>query len=127
MKKVVCSTFPNKASETFAVLGAVPNTNFHQETFVKDFASVEAHNAKMALAEHSHVSDREKKNVRAYYCVVKRMPLDFTEDAMETEEFQRLVKQIGKRGLKRKAPFKTSQSMRGHASLLIQEAGARLL
>ena len=64
---------------------------------VNDLASTDAHTEKAALSTSYNVSDRLshqviQKSVRAHSSFVKRLPIEFIDETIEPEEFQKLVK-----------------------------------
>ena len=95
----------------FATIAATGD-NFDETTFsnaVKDLAELDAHSAKMAMTIHYNLSDRItgsviNKSRKAFYSTMKRMPLEFPDEALNQDEFQHILSNMGKRSFKRKAP-----------------------
>ena len=123
-EKVLIAHLLQNAFETLGHKGAIPNTNFVRKLLatlisagesvgeswthaVEDLAHIDAHSAKMAMSVHYDMSDRNnggviKKSVRAFYAVMKAMPIPFTDEPITDEDFANLLQNIGKcRGKKR--------------------------
>ena len=65
---------------------------------VNDLSSKDAH-TEAALSRSYNVSDRLshqviQKSVRAHSSFMKRMPIEFIDETIEPEEFQKLVKLV---------------------------------
>ena len=112
------------ASVTVGHKGAVPSTNFVRKLFtslvasgesvdaitwntaIDDLVKIDAHSAAMARSVHYDVSDMIdggviKKSVRAFLSVMKRLPVDFPEERIGKDEFDHLLANMGKRGVRR--------------------------
>ena len=161
VKQVTVSILLQKASATLGHPKAVPNTNFIRKLYatpmeagetleqsdweraVPDLASIDAHSAAMAMSQSHNVSDRihggvVKKSVRSYYTIVKRMPIEFNDNAMDAEELTGHVRNIGKRGVQRTCPgidqrreddagVTDRETQRQFPERLVLDVGARLL
>lgn len=156
-EKIIASHVLQCACVTLGYPGAVPNTNYVRKLYatlisagetieaeswdraIQDLATIDAHSATMARSIHYDVSDRIvggviKKSVRSFYTVMKAMPVNVPEEPMGDEEFELLVKNMGKRGVKRPAPDDDSEvddavtkAQKQALTAQIKEIGASML
>ena len=126
--------------------GAVPSTNFVRKLFtslvssgesvdsitwntaIDELAKIDAHSAAMARSIHYDVSDMIdggviKKSVRAFLSVMKRLPVDFPEERIGKDEFDHLLANMGKRGVKR--PEEDDIDFEDHAALVERRMPAK--
>ena len=126
-EQVIVSNVLQCAAVTLGHPDAIPNTTFIRKLFathtaageiqdecvwekaIKDLAKIDAHSARVAMSVHYNLSDRIKggvikKSVRAFFNIMKEMPIPFPEEALDDAEFHALLSNMGKRGVKRRLP-----------------------